>query len=202
MFLRLFGSIGGLILIVNIGLVGLVFLVSPQPVATQVAQRQSTPAVKQLQDVVPAEFIGDWVPAKGTCDSPVRFRVGGNRFSLINGQDSASYGDVHMAASYFDQGPTQPPYSGISKAVMPDSTKNDPPFMAFFNYEEKKGVAQLDIYTAGPVSPHAALAAQQMAHKKLAQRFPLNNIPLKKCAMSVPPAGFVSVSTEVQKSVL
>jgi hypothetical protein len=65
---------------------------------------------------------------------------------------------------------------------MPDSNSNDPPFMALFNHDEKKGVALLDIYTPGPVSPHAVLAAMQMAHKKLAQRFPLNQMPLKKCA--------------------
>jgi len=143
------------------------------------SQRQSAPAAQQSQDVVPAEFIGDWVPAKGTCDSPVRFRAGGNRFTLINGKDSASYGDLHMSASYFG-----PDYSGISKVVMPDSNANEPPFLAFFNHEEKKGVTWLDIHTEGPLSPHAPMAAIQMAHKKLAQRFPLNQMPLKKCAVA------------------
>ena len=127
---------------------------------------------------MPAEFIGDWVPVKGTCDSTVRFRAEGNRFALINGKDSESYGNLFMSATYFG-----PDDSGISKVVIPDSDTNDPPFMVFFNADEKKGVTKLDIYTEGPVSPHAALAAQQMAHKKLAQRFPpLNNNPLKKCA--------------------
>ena len=180
MFLRLSGRIGGFILVVSIGMFGLTVSVNPQPVVTQVAQRQSAPAAKQTPDVVPAEFIGDWVPAKGTCDSPVRFRAEGNRFTLINGKDSQSYGNLFMSASYFG-----PDYSGISKVVVPDSDTNDPPFMVFFNHDEKKGVALLDIYTAGPISPHAVLAAQQMAHKKLAQRFlPLNNNPLKKCAGS------------------
>lgn len=129
-------------------------------------------------DVVPAEFIGDWVPAKGTCDSPTRFRVTGNQFTLINGRDSVSYGDLHMAASYFG-----PEYSGISKVVMPDSNAKEPPFMAFFNYEEKKGMAQLDIHTEAPLSPHAAVREIQLFHKRIAQRFPLlNNTPLKKCA--------------------
>jgi hypothetical protein len=140
-------------------------------------QRLFAQAAGRNVDVVPAEFIGDWVPAKGTCDSPVRFRAAGNQFTLINGKDVASYGNLSMAASYFG-----PEYSGISKVVVPDSADNDPAFMAFFNYEEKKGVTWLDIHTAGPVSPHAVLAAMQMKHKKLAQRFPLNQIPLKKCA--------------------
>lgn len=178
MFRRLSERIGRIILVFSIGLIGLVASVSPQSLVTQIAQRQSTPAAKQVPDVVPAEFIGDWVPAKVTCDSTVRFRAEGTRFTLINGKDSQSYGNLFMSASYFG-----PDYSGISKVVVPDSDTNDPPFMAFFNYDEKKGVALLDIYTAGPVSPHAVLAAQQMAHKKLAQRFPpLNNNPLKKCA--------------------
>jgi hypothetical protein len=189
MFRRLLGRIGGFVLVFSIGLVGLAVSVSPQPVVTQVAQRQSTPAAKQSPDVVPAEFIGDWVPAKGTCDSTVRFRAEGNRFTLINGKDSQSYGNLFMSASYFG-----PDYSGISKVVVPDSDTNDPPFMVFFNADEKKGVTKLDIYTEGPVSPHAALAAQQLAHKKLAQRFsPLNNNPLKKCvgssASTTTPAG-------------
>jgi hypothetical protein len=136
------------------------------------------PQAAAAQAVVPAEFIGDWVPAKGACDSPARFRVTGNQFTLINGRDSVSYGDLHMAASYFG-----PEYSGISKAVMPDSKANEPPFMAFFNYEEKKGAALLDIHTEAPLSPHAAMRAIQLMHKKLAGRFPLlNNTPLKKCA--------------------
>lgn len=176
--------IGGLTLVASFGLVGLAVAISPQlgappPVATSVAQRQSSPNAQPAQDVVPAEFIGDWVPASGTCDSPARFRAGGNRFTLINGKDSASYGDLFMSASYFG-----PDYSGISKVVVPDSNTNDPPFMVFFNADDKKGATKLDIYTEGPVSPHAALAAMQMAYKKLAQRFPLNAIPLKKCASS------------------
>jgi hypothetical protein len=136
------------------------------------------------QNVMPAEFHGDWVPAKATCDSPTRFRVTGNKFTLINGKDSVSYGDLHMATSYFG-----PDYNGISRAVMPDSNAKEPPFMAFFNYEEKKGVAQLDIHTEAPLSPHAAVREIQLMHKKLAQRFPLlNNAPLKKCASGGAPA--------------
>ncbi|MSO23831.1 MAG: hypothetical protein EXQ58_11425 [Acidobacteria bacterium] len=105
------------------------------------------PQATAARPVVPAEFIGDWVPASATCASPARFRAEVNRFTLINGQDSASYGDLHMATSeaYFGPG-----YSGISKVVMPDSNKNDPPFMAFFNHNEKKGVALLDIDAGGP----------------------------------------------------
>jgi len=136
------------------------------------------PQARAAHAVVPAEFVGDWVPAKGTCDSSARFRAEGNKFTLINGRDSVSYGDLHMSASYFG-----PDYSGISKMVMPDSNANEPPFMAFFNYEEKKGVASLDIHTEAPLSPHAAVRAIQLMHKKLAERFPLlNNTPLKKCA--------------------
>src|SRR5262245_50462243 len=105
-----------------------------QPVPLQAPQRQGTPPAQQSRDVVPAEFFGDWVPAKGSCDSPTRFRVTGNQFTLINGQDSASYGDLHMSATYFGN-----VYNGVSKVVMPDSNASEPPFMAFFNHEEKKG---------------------------------------------------------------
>jgi hypothetical protein len=149
----------------------------PRPMAAQRApQKKSSQAQPSSPDIVPAEFIGDWVPSKDTCKSPLRFRAGGKQLTLINGQDQATFGDLAIPTSYFG-----PDYNGISTVVVPEISGNDPPFNVFFNHDEKKGVTLVDIYTETPLSKNAVLAAMQMAHKKLAQRFPLNAIPLKKC---------------------
>ena len=51
----------------------------------------------------------------------------------------------------------------------------------FFNADEKKGVTGVSIYTemSGPMNPQ--LAAIQAAAKNLAARFPLSDVPLRKC---------------------
>lgn len=128
------------------------------------------------QEPIPAEFRGDWVAATAKCDAKLRFRAAENQMTLINGKDTASYGDIGIAHSFFG-----PDYEGISVAVFPEINSGAPPFTVFFNVDEKKGVTKLDIYQEikGPVS--AQVKAIQAAAKKLAQRFPLNSIPLKKC---------------------
>ncbi|MFN8009572.1 MAG: hypothetical protein U0V70_21570 [Terriglobia bacterium] len=152
----------------------MIFALSPQQAG---GRPKPSPAAPPSSDVVPAQFFGDYVPATGTCDSPVRFQVEGTKVTLINGKDSATFGDLAIPTSYFG-----PDYSGISTVLVPEINGNDPPFNVYFNYNEKKGVTWVDIYTPGPASPHAVLAAMQTAHKKLAERFPLNQMPLKKCA--------------------
>jgi hypothetical protein len=128
------------------------------------------------QEPIPAEFRGEWVAATAKCDAKVRFRVAESQMTLVNGKDSASYGDIAIAHSFFG-----PDYQGISLAAFPEINSGNPPFTVFFNADEKKGVTKLDIYQEikGPVS--AQVKSIQAAAKKLAQRFPLNSIPLKKC---------------------
>ncbi len=128
------------------------------------------------QDKVPAQFQGDWVPATGVCTSAVRFRVAESTMTLINGKDTASYGNLGTSATYFGN-----EYNGISVAFLPELNGGDPPFTVFFNADEKKGVTKVDIYTEMPGPMNAPGKALQAAAKKLATRFPLNKIPLKKC---------------------
>jgi hypothetical protein len=130
----------------------------------------------QAQDKVPAQFQGDWVPATAGCDSAVRFRVTESRMTLINGADKAEYGDLGTTATYFGN-----EYQGISVVFLPELNSNNPPFTAFFNADEKKGVTKVDIYTPMPGPLNAPGKALQAAAKKLATRFPVNKIPLKKC---------------------
>lgn len=128
------------------------------------------------QDKVPAQFQGDWVPATAGCDSAVRFRVTESKMTLINGADKAEYGDLGTTASYFGDS-----YQGISVVFLPELNGGNPPFTIFFNADEKKGVTKVDIYTYMPGPLNAPGKVAQAAAKKLATRFPVNKIPLKKC---------------------
>jgi len=128
------------------------------------------------QSSIPAGFHGDWVPATGGCDAQVRLRVAEGTLTLVNAQDSQSWGNVAVPATYWG-----PDYTGISVVALPDFDASQP-FTVYFNADEKKGVTKVNIYNemGGRLSPQ--LAAIQAAAKKLAARFPLNDVPLKNCA--------------------
>lgn len=134
------------------------------------------------QDVIPPEFHGDWVPATATCESPARFRVTGTEMTLINGEDSQTYGDLAISHGFFG-----PEYAGISVVAIPEFNGSQP-FTVYFNADEQKDVTRLGIYyeMQGPSNPQ--LDAIQNAAKDLADRFPLNLIDLKKCPAGATPA--------------
>ncbi|MEQ1353434.1 MAG: hypothetical protein ABLT11_05410 [Candidatus Acidiferrum sp.] len=136
----------------------------------------SAAVASHAQDKVPPQFQGDWVPATAACDSAVRFRVTESRMTLINGADKADYGDLGTTATYFGND-----YQGISVVFLPELNGNNPPFTVFFNADEKKGVTKVDIYTEMPGPLNAPGKVMQAAAKKLATRFPINRVPLKKC---------------------
>ncbi len=127
------------------------------------------------QTAIPAEFHGDWVPQTASCQSPARLRVAQGTLTLINGKDSQAWDNVGLPASFFG-----PDYSGISIVALPDFD-GEQPFTVYFNADEKKGVTKVNIYSEmrGPMNPQ--VAAIQAAAKKLATRFPLNDLALKKC---------------------
>jgi hypothetical protein len=125
--------------------------------------------------VIPAEFRGDWVPRTATCESAVRFRVTETELILVNGKDSQAWGNVGVPTSFFG-----PDYKGISAVALPDFDK-DQPFTVYFNADEKRGVTIVEIYSEMKGPMNAQVAAIQAAAKKLAARFPLNKVPLKKC---------------------
>jgi hypothetical protein len=127
------------------------------------------------QTPIPAQFRGDWVAQTATCQSPVRFRVAETTMTLVNAQDSQTWGDVALPSGYFG-----PDYNGISVVAIADF-EGSQPFTVFFNADEKKGIARVDIYTEMGRSPNPAVAKLQAAAKALATRFPLNGLPLKKC---------------------
>lgn len=128
-------------------------------------------------DEIPAEFRGDWVPEKAACSSGQRLGVGDKTLTLVNGKDVASYGDVGIPTSYFG-----PDYTGNSIVAIPEVNSMNAPFTVYFNHNEKKGVAMVEIYVEMKGPQNAQVKAIQDAAKKLAGRFPeLNLAALKKC---------------------
>jgi hypothetical protein len=128
---------------------------------------------------VPAEFQGEWVAASAACTAPVRARVEAARVTLVNGADMESFAGIEMAGpSYFG-----PEYNGI-QAVLITEFEGAQPVTATFNLNEKKGVTQLELGVPTPAHPAnkvAAVANARLAKLNLRKRFPLQNIPLKKC---------------------
>jgi hypothetical protein len=136
-------------------------------------------ATRTAQAQVPAEFTGDWVPASAMCSSPARIRVEAAKITLVNGTDSESFGGIEMAGpGYFG-----PDYRGISAVAIAELDK-DAPVQMVFNYNEKKGVAQADMASpiAGNVNAVGKALNARLAKLNLVKRFPLNQVPLKKCA--------------------
>lgn len=136
----------------------------------------TTPGAAVAQ--VPAEYQGNWVPAKGSCESGTRVIVSANKVTLVNGADKQDIGGIEMAGpGYF-----APDYTGIL-AVLITEFDGQQPVTVTFNVGEKKGVAQADF---SPVLPpgnsQAAAYNARINQLNLAKRFPLNKVTLKKCA--------------------
>jgi hypothetical protein len=76
-----------------------------------------------------------------------------------------------------------PDYKGIQAVAITEFSGNQP-LSATFNHGEKKGVAIVEMAMPGPDRPGAAAANAMNAQFRklnLAKRFPLHQVPLKKC---------------------
>lgn len=128
---------------------------------------------------VPAEFLGDWVAASAACTAPVKVRLEATRLTLVNGADMESFGGVEMATGFFP-----PDYSGIQQVVLTEVDTGDQPVTVTFNFQEKKGVAQMELAAPYPVrAPNAAMQKlnARLTKLDLRKRFPLHNVALKRC---------------------
>jgi hypothetical protein len=130
---------------------------------------------------VPAEFQGRWVPSKASCESPVAVVIAADRLTLVNGKDTQAWSEIEMAGPGF----FAPDYRGIM-AVLLTEVSGHQPVTASFNVGEKKGVAQVEF---APVMPGKATPQQKaynahISKLNLAKRFPIDKVPLKKCAGS------------------
>jgi hypothetical protein len=129
---------------------------------------------------VPAEWQGTWVSVKAACDSPVRVVITADRLTLMNGTDKQAIGGIEMAGP----GYWGPDYQGIEAALITEFDGQQP-VTAIFNAGEKKGVAQVSFSPVQPVAGgNAPLSAynKRITELNLAKRFPLHEVPLKKCA--------------------
>jgi hypothetical protein len=133
----------------------------------------------RAQQQVPAEFQGDWVAASATCTAPARIRIAATSVTLVNAADKESLGAVEMAGPGF----FPPDYNGIQQVAISE-LGGDQPVGVTFNYQEKRGVALADMAVPGPDRPgSAALNTLNARLRKLnlVKRFPLHQVPLKKC---------------------
>jgi hypothetical protein len=129
---------------------------------------------------VPPEFQGDWVLAAAACTAPLRARIDVAKLTLINGADMESFGGVEMASGFFP-----PDYTGIQQVVLTEVDTGDQPVTATFNYQEKKGVALIELMSPQPFRrPNPAMEKlnARFAKLDLVKRFPLHKLPLKRCA--------------------
>jgi hypothetical protein len=128
---------------------------------------------------VPADFQGEWVAASAACTAPLRVRFEAARVTLVNGADMESFGGIEIAGpSYFG-----PDYKGI-QSVLITEFDGDQPVRATLTLDEKKGVTALELAVPTPAHPanKVALAANaRLAKLNLVKRFPLQNVPLKRC---------------------
>ena len=105
------------------------------------------------------EFKGYWVPTQGMCNSALGVQVSDSKIIFKNGNLIKSYESDEPC--YSCAGGAN--YAGIIVQLMPKNSNDD--FMIYFNAEERKGVAIVDIY-----SPD------------LLRQFPLKSVKLKKCS--------------------
>nr|HET7857630.1 hypothetical protein [Caldimonas sp.] len=127
---------------------------------------------------VPATFHGTWVPAKSTCDSPLRVTVGADRVTLANGGDRESLGGIEMAGpGYFAPG-----YSGIMAVLITEFDGQQPATMTF-NANEKRGAALIEFapVISGKPTPLSNAYNARIGKLGLAKRFPIDKLALKRC---------------------
>ena len=142
-----------------------------------IAVAAGAPAAAQLKDV-PAQFHGKWVPTKATCESPAALVVSADRLTVVNGKDSEAIGGIEMAGPGF----FPPGYRGIM-AVAITEFSGQQPATATFNVGDKKGVAVIEFAPMmSKGNPQQNAYNARISKLNLAKRFPLNNVPLKRCA--------------------
>lgn len=114
------------------------------------------------QTQVPHEFLGDWVPRKLPCLSPVRLRVEPKSVSLVNDNDTQRFTNLDLCRTC--EGGFH--YQGKVVWLTPAPDKNEAtPFTVRFNENEQRGITVVEI-----------------EQDNLKKRFPLHNAKLRKCS--------------------
>jgi hypothetical protein len=110
-------------------------------------------------DSVAVPFRGAWVPAKATCESPLKLVIDANLVTFVNGTQRAEFRKLEQCFSCMGQGVQD--VTLLSTDAMGDS-----PFTITLDGRKKaKPGVNVDLGN----------------DKKLAARFPLGNAALKRC---------------------
>lgn len=136
------------------------------------------PAVAAPNGPVPVDLRGTWVVATAGCNAALRLQVGADRITFEHGGDRESLGGIEMAGpGYFPAG-----YGGIM-AVLITEFDGHQPVTVVFNADEKKGVARAEFAPPmpGKATPMLKAYNARVSALRLATRFPLDKVALKKC---------------------
>ncbi|MES2205608.1 MAG: hypothetical protein V4525_02290 [Pseudomonadota bacterium] len=109
-------------------------------------------------DSVAAEFRGEWIPAKASCNSSLKTVIEANKVSFINGSQTASYPKLEQCFSCMG-------HDVNNITLLSTDAMGDSPFTIYLDSSKK-------------------IPAIQVAFdndKKLGTRFPFGKSSLKKC---------------------
>jgi hypothetical protein len=116
-------------------------------------------AVAMTGDSVAEPFRGSWVPAKGGCDSPLKVVIEPNAVAFVNGAQRAEFRKLEQCFSCMGR-------DVQDMTLLSTDAMGDSPFMITLDGRKK----------AKP-----AIGVDLGNDRKLAARFPLHNVALKKC---------------------
>ena len=116
-------------------------------------------ALAMTGDSVAEPFRGSWVPAKASCDSPLKLVVDAQVVTFVNGGQRAEFRKLEQC------------FSCMGRDVQDMTLLST----------EAMGVSPFRITLDGRKKGRPALSADLGNDKKLAARFPLGNAALKKC---------------------
>jgi len=116
-------------------------------------------ALAMTGDNVAVPFRGDWVPAKASCESPLKLVIDANVVTFVNGGQRAEFRKLEQCFSCMG-------HDVQDMTLLSTDAMGDSPFMITLDGRKK----------AKP-----GVSADLGNDKKLAARFPLGGAALKKC---------------------
>ena len=118
-------------------------------------------ATSPENDDVPITFRGDWVPQTQNCETALKLVVERECLVLKNGIETQTFKDIDVCHSCVGGAKSD----GIEIWLIPAfGTQRPSPFIVRLNADKVSGVAKLSFKDDG-----------------LKQRFPLDEVPLKRC---------------------
>ena len=110
-------------------------------------------------DSVAVPFRGTWVPAKATCDSPLKLVIDANLVAFVNGTQRAEFKKLEQCFSCMGRDVQE-------MTLLSTDAMGDSPFMITLDGRKKS---------------RPGVSVDLSNDKKLAARFPLGNAALKRC---------------------